>query len=42
MMNLGETFQREMETSFIREKDMFVVMYLDNIIVFSKYDQEHY
>jgi hypothetical protein len=38
----GGTFQREMNIAFIGEKDKFVVIYLDDIIVFSKSDQEHY
>jgi hypothetical protein len=42
LMNAGATFQREMDNSFIREKDKFVVIYLDDITVFSKYDKEYY
>jgi hypothetical protein len=42
LMNAGETFQRAMDISFIGEKEKFVVIYLDDIIVFSKYDKEHY
>jgi hypothetical protein len=42
LMNAGETFQHAMDISFIGEKDKFVVIYLDDITVFSKYDQEHY
>jgi hypothetical protein len=34
-MNVGETFQRDMDITFIGEKDKFVVIYLDDIIVFS-------
>jgi hypothetical protein len=41
LMNAGATFQRAMDISFIGEKDKFVVVYLDDIIVFSKYDKEH-
>jgi hypothetical protein len=37
LMNVGETFQRAMVISFIREKDKFVVIYLDDITMFSKY-----
>jgi hypothetical protein len=37
LMNARETFQRAMDISFIREKDKFVVIYLDHIKLFSKY-----
>ena len=42
LMNAGVTFQRAMDIAFIREKDQFVVIYLDDITVFSRYDKEHY
>jgi hypothetical protein len=42
LMNAGATFQRAMDISFIGEKDKFVVIYLDEIAVFSKNDKEHY
>jgi hypothetical protein len=38
LMNAGATFQRTMDIAFIGEKDKFVVIYLDDIIVFSKTD----
>jgi hypothetical protein len=41
LMNAGETFQRAMDISFISEKEKFVVIYLDDITVFSKYDKDH-
>ena len=41
LMNAGATFQCVMEIDFIGEKDKFVVIYLDDITVFSKYDKEH-
>ena len=41
-MNAGKTFQRAMDIAFIREKYKFVVIYLDNITLFSKYDKEHF
>jgi hypothetical protein len=41
LMNAGETFQRAMDIAFIGEKDQFVVIYLDNITVFSRSDKEH-
>jgi hypothetical protein len=42
LMNAGATFQRAMDISFIGEKGKFVVIYLDDITVFSKYDQGNY
>jgi hypothetical protein len=42
LMNAGETFQRAMDIAFIGEKDKFVVIYLDDITMSSKYDQENY
>jgi ribonuclease HI len=41
LMNAGATFQRAMDIAFIREKDKFVVIYLDDVTVFSKTDKEH-
>jgi ribonuclease HI len=41
LMNAGETFQRAMDIAFIGEKDQFVVIYLDDITVFSRYEKEH-
>jgi hypothetical protein len=40
LMNAREMFQRAMDIAFIGEKDKFVVIYLDNITVFSKSDKE--
>jgi hypothetical protein len=42
LMNAGTTFQRAMDIAFIGEKYKFVVIYLDDINVFSKSDKEHY
>lgn len=42
LMNTGETFQRAIDIAFIREKDKFLVIYLDDITVFSRSDREHY
>jgi hypothetical protein len=42
LMNVGVTFQRAMDIAFIGEKDKFVVVYLDDITVFSKSDKEHH
>lgn len=39
LMNAGATFQRAMDISFVGDK--FVVIYLDDITVFSKSDEEH-
>jgi len=35
LMNAGATFQRAMDTTFVREKDKFVLIYLDDIKIFS-------
>jgi hypothetical protein len=40
-MNAGATFQRAMDIAFIGEKDKFVVIYLDDITMFSQSDKEH-
>ena len=40
-MNVGTTFQRAMDIAFADEKDKILVIYLDNITVFSKSDEEH-
>jgi hypothetical protein len=41
LMNAGETFQRAMDIAFVDEKDKFIVIYLDDITVFSDSDDEH-
>jgi hypothetical protein len=41
LMNAGATFQCAMDIDFIGEKDKFMVIYLDDITVFSKSDNEH-
>lgn len=41
LMNAGTTFQQEMDIAFVGERDRFVVIYLDDIIVFSKTDEDH-
>jgi hypothetical protein len=41
LMNAGATFQREMDIAFIGERDKFVIIYLDDLTVFSNYDAEH-
>jgi hypothetical protein len=42
LINAGATFQRAMNISFIGEKEKFVVIYLDDITMFSKYGKGHY
>jgi hypothetical protein len=42
LMNEGVTFQRAMGIEFIGEKDKFVVIYLDEITMYSQSDKEHY
>jgi len=39
LMNAGATFQRAMDIAFVGDKS--VIIYLDDIIVFSKSDEEH-
>lgn len=39
LMNVGATFQRAMDIAFSKEKDKFVVIYLDDITVYSKSDE---
>ena len=41
LMNVGETFQRAMDIDFIGERDKFVVIYLDDITIFSRSNREH-
>ena len=35
LMNAGATFQRVMDISFAEEKDKFLVIYMDDMTVFS-------
>jgi hypothetical protein len=41
LMNVEATFQRAMDIAFLEEKDKYVVIYLDDITVFSKTDPDH-
>jgi hypothetical protein len=41
LMNAGAMFQCTMDISFVRERDKFVVIYLDDLMVFSKSNEEH-
>jgi hypothetical protein len=43
LMNTRATFQLQaMDIAFIGEKENILVMYLDNITMFLRYDKEHY
>ena len=41
LMNAGATFQRAMDIAFLEEIGHFIVIYLDDITVYSKTDEEH-
>ena len=41
LKNAGATFQRAIDLAFENEKDVFLVVYLDDLTVFSKSDEEH-
>jgi hypothetical protein len=41
IMNVGENFQRAMDIAFLREKKKFMVIYLVDITIFSKSDEEN-
>jgi hypothetical protein len=41
LMNTGETFQRAMYIAFSKEKYNFIVIYLDDIMMFSDFDEQH-
>ena len=41
LMNAGVTFHKAMDTAFLEENDRYVVIYLDDITVFSKSDLDH-
>lgn len=41
LMNVGATFQRAMDIAFADEIDHFIVIYLDEITVYSKIDEEN-
>jgi hypothetical protein len=41
LMNAGAFFQREMDIVFVYEKDKFIVIYLDDIKVYSASDKQH-
>jgi hypothetical protein len=41
LMNVGATFQRVMDIAFVGEKDKFVLIYLDDITIYSSSHEEH-
>ena len=41
LMNAGAMFQRAIDIAFVGEREKFVVIYLDDIIVFSDLDESH-
>ena len=41
LMNARASFQRVMDIAFAKEKDKFVVVYMDEIIVYSRSNREH-
>ena len=41
LMNAGATFRRAMDIEFVGEKDKFVLIYLDDITVYSSSHQDH-
>ena len=41
LMNVGATFQREMDIAFMDELGRFIFIYLDDVTVYSKSDEEH-
>ena len=41
LMNVGATFQRAMDITFSEELGYFIIIYLNDVTVFSKTDEEH-
>jgi len=41
LSNVGATFQRHMDIAFMGQVNKFVVIYLNDIIVISKFDHKH-
>jgi hypothetical protein len=41
LMKAGATFQRAMDIAFVGEKDKFVLIYLDDITIFSGSNEHH-
>ena len=41
LMNAGAIFQRAVDIAFAEEKKKFVVVYIDDITMYSRSDKEH-
>lgn len=41
LINVGDTFQRTMDRDFVGDQDKSVVVYLDDITIFSNTEGEH-
>jgi hypothetical protein len=41
LMNARATFQRAMDIAFVEESGNFIVIYLDDVTMFSRSDDEH-
>ena len=41
LMNAGEMFQREMHITFAKGNENFVVVYMDDITIYLKFDRDH-
>jgi hypothetical protein len=41
LMNIRDTFQRVMDIAFVEELNKFIVIYLDDVTMFSQSDDEH-
>ena len=41
LINVGANFQRAIDIAFVGEKDKFIVIYLDDMIMFSTSDDDH-
>ena len=41
LMNVGATFQRAMDISFVDQLGRFIVIYLGDVTFYSKFDEEH-
>jgi hypothetical protein len=41
LMNAGATFQREMDIAFVEDIGKYIVIYLDDVTMYSQSDDEH-